>query len=1780
MPLEVNDFADILDPSWKPSSVSPKHDKWEPYFDQASKESSVPKSLLKAIAIFENGEADPMAESGTGPAGPMQISRGLAEDLGMLDKDRYDPAISISKAAEHIRSLLDHYNGDEVKTIAAYQVGRGAVDAAGGPTAGDKNISNAGYVQRVQGLREKVRQEELSKVKFSTDDFADLLGDVPVEPAAPQVAATPATQTQPAPQLQESVPAPSSAGSMASVEVKGAGGNKPLQSLLAGVDSYQQAKGEPLAQKKLPSPKKTNFMKAVEKELSEDLGYIGEAGKGTAQEIHAAGSFVNMLWTYPLRAIATAGGAWPAIARGADPAAALKEAWNDEKNSIVRLAKWVNENDAAVNQKIAPPTDGPYKEQARRVGQVIGFAFETGAPAKLPIVGGVVEGKANTAVEMEKAIRATFKNVHRQAETTRQVVTQEQPTPDEIRNATAALEDPAKAESLTPKEKAVHDAIATDSKVIVDNQVEQIRALPSDEDFDKLSPQEQKAAYQAARKQSRNDPLTGLLNRQGLSEEAYKANKPVDTSDAILFDIDHFKKVNDTYGHPVGDDVLQAFGNTLKERLSGSAIVARVGGEEFAVIPLQDASKSGILDIIDQVRNDFAKESFADGKLTGLTFSAGHGKGIKAADAELYNAKNGGRAQTWSEGKKYEPVRLERSDAQEPVQPTPRTVPEGAASQAGPTPAAGAVQAAPEPQKPAGVVATSSPAKEAIEAAPPPVNSEVIAPPTLAGPVSTGTISPNKKVLQRGSVRIGGGGKSPTQFEKDIQHWLSKWWSTDEGAPKSVTPLTEQRKANIESRLKDVLYLVQDLRSAVHRYVKEQIKSAPHVKFDKKAFLAQVNNWLGGQNTEAIPTPLRPAISEIRSKIDAVSTELRNSNAIPEEMKVVFDENMGVWLNRAYQSHSKKNFKRYVEKHAPERIEVAKGYYKREIEALRAENIEKLNVQATELGGEKAGLQSELAVPTKELAQERIKNKIDEIKSSGQELSARYQSILDELQDRAESYGGEKATLQQRLREPLNDTERTKVAEQITRVDKKIENVAKRIEQIANKQKESNTLAADKKRVLEERLSEPFDEKRKGRIQSRLAEIDTKLQQISNDIDANKREVTDKELTGLVNEFLYANEKGSDVFSMGTKLGAANRSILRRRRLDNAPELRALLGETTDTPYANVARSIYKAVSLLEAHKFQKQVREIGLKEGWLVEGAPQGDLAVPIAAKGSESMGPLAGLYTDKNTAKIFSEYNKTEKGPWYLRALITGANSAKISKTVLSTPSQKRNLLSGFFFATANGHWRSVVTPHKGALIALKDLFDRTPREYREELLEWHKRGAIGSGVASNELRALLNDISPSDIDMLVGPSGVAPFKRLFRVMTKLYQYGDDLWKLKGAREEAKDYAAALGKDVTDSEVRDIAAEHVKDLYPNYDKLPRAIRELRRIPVIGDFPSFIWEVYRTTGNRISLATKELNSSNPKIQAIGAKRLAGTLAATIGVSAVILGIKKAFNVQAKDEDMRRHFLPPWSRDNEIIWLGEDEKGRYRYLDLGYLDPHAPIKSAVIAAMRGEKWEEKLLKPMLILLKPFITPGMFANRVGSVLYNQRDDKRQVYNPEDDWKRKLGAGLNYVWEVVEPGDIASLRRYAKALRNTEGRFGSSYTPGTELWSYATGVRVSALDPARNMAFQARDLAKRIKNLPALGYKRGEEAEYKREKEIYEEFMKTIKAARSMKLKDEQIRAALEDAGIGKRIAYALSKSDNTALSFNEYLKQAQAKRSTIRTERTLVHERNISILEGE
>jgi diguanylate cyclase (GGDEF)-like protein/hemerythrin-like metal-binding protein len=153
------------------------------------------------------------------------------------------------------------------------------------------------------------------------------------------------------------------------------------------------------------------------------------------------------------------------------------------------------------------------------------------------------------------------------------------------------------------------------------------------------------------------DTLTGLVNRRGLlarlEAECARSQRTHHPFALAICDLDHFKRINDTYGHPAGDRVLAAFAATLKDNLRSIDLAARWGGEEFAIV-LPESSTSDVLIPLERVRQATAALRIHHGQqdiqvtvsIGVASYDSATGMAeqlLERADSALYRAKANGR---------------------------------------------------------------------------------------------------------------------------------------------------------------------------------------------------------------------------------------------------------------------------------------------------------------------------------------------------------------------------------------------------------------------------------------------------------------------------------------------------------------------------------------------------------------------------------------------------------------------------------------------------------------------------------------------------------------------------------------------------------------------------------------------------------------------------------------------------------------------------------------------------------------------------------------------------------------------------------------------------------------------------------------------------------------------------------------------------------------------------------------------------------------------------------
>jgi hypothetical protein len=577
------------------------------------------------------------------------------------------------------------------------------------------------------------------------------------------------------------------------------------------------------------------------------------------------------------------------------------------------------------------------------------------------------------------------------------------------------------------------------------------------------------------------------------------------------------------------------------------------------------------------------------------------------------------------------------------------------------------------------------------------------------------------------------------------------------------------------------------------------------------------------------------------------------------------------------------------------------------------------------------------------------------------------------------------------------------------------------------------------------------------------------LEAIAQEMEAR---ASDERLEGQIGSMLYEGKAAQSMFGLlaGSKVGSKDLSILKRRR-DIAPEIRALFGEYAD-PTVNYARSVSKMGHLIANHQFLAEVRESGLRDGFLTL-EPVGRNVARIAADESQVMFPLNGLYTTVEIEQAFRDLDR-EQMPEWLRLYLRVNGAVKYSKTVGSVITQVRNFTGNLGFVLANGHYR--IGKSRDAFRAVLTRFAGDDKAWRERYQDALRYGVIHESANAGELRDVLQDAARRDIDSML-LTQASPALKGIGFLTDVYQANDDFWKLYAWQNEMDSYRQAH-PEWPEEQLKRHTAGIVRNTFPTYSLVPRMVKKLRRFPLVGSFVSFPSEVVRTAKNTIGLAALELRDE--RTRAIGARRVVGMVMAATSTAAAAAASRLLMGMSGDDDEDARQFVPPWSKNSDLVWVGRGKGKNPLYVDVSYTDPYSYLKSPLKAFLRGEDWQEKVVGALGEATEPWIGEEILAGGILDVLRNKKSRGGEVYNEGADATTQAQEIVEHLWQSLQPGTVGSIQRIHRGLTGRVTPYGKAYDPKIEALATLSGVRLTELDVAQSLRFRASDFQRQMSN----------------------------------------------------------------------------------------------------
>lgn len=1029
-----------------------------------------------------------------------------------------------------------------------------------------------------------------------------------------------------------------------------------------------------------------------------------------------------------------------------------------------------------------------------------------------------------------------------------------------------------------------------------------------------------------------------------------------------------------------------------------------------------------------------------------------------------------------------------------------------------------------------------------------------------------------------GFVQVGPG-KPPTEpppanpphggedrsFGKKFKLFVKGQLASHGNSPEVMAKLDVDRVGKIseqESMLEDGLFDLKD--AAKNAYSKHGPTEQNWFEMDQV--------FKGKAGWESIPDAVRKPLRALIKQKNELSRRIRDSGILNEKGMENFDvEN---WVNRSYRIHNEKSWVKNVPQ---ETIDSAKNFLRKTANDTKRNEHEELVSKTDELLGEKAKLESTLKKPLPQEKFVALNEKLKEVNAAIK--AARERKSIGPADKNIEAlvkrkyatqiaiFEAEKLVPQKRTLTETEQIELDKIWQEANEIDEKIkispefkrDQLTKerdlldaKINDILSPERPLNLLRRlnsveraiyreqliQKMEIeaarLKKQIDEPRTENATGEVERQIADINKKIDEHAKKLEEveQRPEMTDSQAQAELNALLLAHSSAKDIVPAMGSLGSVVRGILDNRK--DMPEVfRAFLGEYQRAD-VNAAQSISKAVHMLANYEYLKDLRAAGLGKFLfevpdIVDGT---SYDTPIASEGSKTLEPLAGLYTSKEIAAEMKDQFSGKNLETWLRWWMKAIAITKVNKTVLNPSGQVRNWVGNTLIAVANGDLSpgNMVAAFK---LVTGDFTKKSSSEQRAALYYLKRLGVIGESVNAGELRATIRDASQTDMDVMLSSGATKLGRQALKTAEKMYAYGDDFWKIAAFYSKKKRYQKA-DANITDEQI----AAMVRAQYPTYSELSKIVRTLRRFPIVGTFPSFTAEIIRTSFNMFKQVSNDINSSNPKMRALGIKQ-ALSMATAVTMPAMIGAFGSFFSQNkplSKERDALREFAPKFSQNSELFTYNKTKDGQYEYVDFGFTDPYSYWKKIIISLMRGGNWEEKYWRTFGEVVSPFLSEDILTTRLLDVSRNKKKNGGIIYDPNDPMSMTINSA-KHLLEGMEPGFLTTPHRMLKGIEKERTAGGQPYDEKKELIALG-GVRLSTIDPLKSLEFMARRYNIDKGNISFLAAKENKE---KNMTGPDKELKRKIEAAETLGYSKEQIAEALKAGGVSAATA-AFAKSD--------------------------------------
>ena len=386
---------------------------------------------------------------------------------------------------------------------------------------------------------------------------------------------------------------------------------------------------------------------------------------------------------------------------------------------------------------------------------------------------------------------------------------------------------------------------------------------------------------------------------------------------------------------------------------------------------------------------------------------------------------------------------------------------------------------------------------------------------------------------------------------------------------------------------------------------------------------------------------------------------------------------------------------------------------------------------------------------------------------------------------------------------------------------------------------------------------------------------------------------------------------------------------------------------------------------------------------------------------------------------------------------------------------------------------------------------------------------------------------------------------------------------------------------KNLLDKFIKGEGATIALDITPTYSRTPEIVKQLKFIPVFGNFTAFPAEIFRNTGNTIERAIKELASSNSELQKVGMRRITSAFTTTVGLPAGLTaaGLALTGSDQEQIDAYKRSFAAPWEKTATMIPTETDAAGNITgFVNYSYTNPYdalqRPVRAVLNAVAEGNRNEASLMNivgnatidSIGEMTDPFLSTSLGANAVLEAKEGKTSTGRNIFNESDVLGTKMQKQFLHVFNAIAPtalpvtfevdaegtqivpkGFITAVASLATGKKGAISPRGKPIDVAETMVSAFTGIKVVKPQIDRSLYYKAAEAKRAIRETTneynrllrsnnerdaqdfVQGYINTNEARYNSLRTLYT----AIEDARTLGLKEYEIDEQLKVAKVANR-----------------------------------------------